>query len=103
MGHLGGAARRTRSIGWPVEVSSGARGVFTSTRRLTGLRALGLNVDQVRIEVRSLKGAGVWVMARGLGNPIVHGCTLSEATAALIKLIDPTVETVNDTNGNRLA
>ncbi len=62
MGHLGGAARRTRSIGWPVEVSSGARGVFTSTRRLTGLRALGLNVDQVRFEVRSLKGAGVWVM-----------------------------------------
>jgi len=31
-------------------------------------------------------------MARGLGNPITHGRTLPEATAALIKLIDPNVE-----------
>jgi len=94
MGRMGGAARRTRSTSWPAEVSGGARGVFTSHRTLTGLRALGLKVAQIRFEVRSRKNAGVWVMARGLGNPIARGRTLSEATAALIKLLDPTVETV---------
>jgi hypothetical protein len=67
------------------------------------LRALGLKVAQVRFEVRSRRGFGFWVTARGLGNPIAHGRTLSEATAALIKLIDPTVEVVNDVNGGRLA
>jgi len=102
-GRSGREARRIQRAAWPDEVRDGGRGVFISTRQLTGLRALGLGVDRVRIEVRSLKGAGSWVMARGLGNPIAHGCTLSEATAALIKLLDPTVETVNDTNGNRLA
>jgi hypothetical protein len=71
---------------------------------LTGLRALGLPVAQIRFEVRSRKGAaGVWVMACGLGNPVAHGRTLSEATAALVKLLDPTVEIVNDTQGRRLA
>jgi len=103
MGRMGGAARRARSTNWPAEVSTVARGVFTSHRTLTGLRALGLKVAQVRFEIRSRKGAGVWVMTRGLGNAIAHGRTLSEATAALIKLVDPTVETVNDTNGRRLA
>jgi hypothetical protein len=42
-------------------------------------------------------------MARGLSNPIAYGQSLSEATAALIKLIDPTVEMVNDVDGQRLA
>ena len=103
MGHLGGATRRARSTSWPAEVSSGARGVFTSHRTLTGLRALGLKVAQVRFEVRSRRGFGFWVMARGLGNPIAHGRTLSEATAALIKLIDSTVEVVQDSTRKRLA
>jgi len=67
MGRLCGAVRRLRSTSWPAEVSNGARGVFTSHRTLTGLRALGLKVAQIRFEVRSRKGAGVWVMARGLG------------------------------------
>jgi hypothetical protein len=103
MGRMGGAARRARSTGWPAEVSSGARGVFTSHRTLTGLRELGLKVAQIRFEVRSRSGFGVYVMAHGLGNPIAHGRTLSEATAALVKLIDPTVEIVNDVRGRRLA
>ena len=62
-----------------------------------------MKVAQVRFEVRLRRGFGFWVMARGPGNPIGHGRTLSEATAALIKLLDPTVETVNDTKGERLA
>jgi len=105
LGRLGAAVRRSRSTGWPAEVSSGARGVFTSHRTLTGLRALGLNcgASGIRFEVRSRKGAGVWVMARGLGNAIAHGRMLSEATADLIKLLDPTVEVVRDTRGRRLA
>jgi hypothetical protein len=102
-GRSGREARRIQRAAWPDEVRAG-RGVFTSHRMLTGLRALGLPVAQVRFEVRSRKGvAGVWVMLRGLGNPIAHGRTLSEATAALVRLIDPTVETVNDVNGMRLA
>ena len=103
MGHLGGAARRARSTAWPIEVSSGARGVFTSHRTLTGLRALGLRVDQVRFEVRSRRGFGFWVMGRSVGNPIADGRTLSEATAALVRMLAPDVEEVKDVNGKRLA
>ena len=94
IGRMGGAARRARSTNWPAEVSTVARGIFTSHRTLTGLRALGLKVAQVRFEIRSRKGAGVWVMARGLGNPIAHGRTLSEATAALVRVLAPDVECV---------
>ncbi len=88
---LGGAVRRSRSTNWPAEVSTGARGVFSSHRTLTGLRSLGLSVGQIRLEVRSRKGAGVWVMAR-LGNAIANGRTLSEAPAALIRILAPDVE-----------
>lgn len=102
MGHLGGAARRARSIGWPAEVSSGARDVFASHRTLKGLKALGLPMDRIVMDIRSRKGFGFYIMARGLGCPIAHGRTLSEATGALIKLIDPTVEVVNDVTGKRL-
>jgi hypothetical protein len=101
-GRMGGAARRARSTSWPAEVSRGARGVFTSHRTLTGLRAVGLPVDQIRIEVRSRKGAGVWVMARGLGNPIAHGRILSEATTALITMLAPDVEEVRDIFGKTI-
>src|SRR5208282_6643961 len=92
IGRMGGAARRTRSTSWPAEVSGGARGVFTSHRTLTGLRTLGLKVAQIRFEVRSRKGAGVWVMARGFGNPIAHGRTLTEATASLVRMLTADVE-----------
>jgi len=103
LGRSGREARRIQRAAWPDEVRAG-RGVLTSHRRLTGLRALGLPVDQTRFEVRSRRDvAGVWALAHGLGNPIAHGRTLSEATAALVRLIDPTVETVNDVNGGRLA
>ncbi len=103
LGLLGGAARRARSTTWPAEVSGVGARVFSSHRTLKGLKALGLPIDHVAMDIRSRKGAGFWVMARGLDNPIAHGRTLSEATAALIKLLDPTVDVVNDTNGNRLA
>src|ERR1039457_4167943 len=82
-GRSGREVRRIQRTAWPDEVRAGGRGVFTSHRTLTGLRALGLKVAQVRFEVRSRRGFGFWVMARGLGNPIAHGRTLSEATAAL--------------------
>jgi hypothetical protein len=74
---------------------------FISHRTLTGLRALGLNVSQIRIEVRSRKGGGVWVMARGFGNPIAHGRTLSDATAALVRILAPDEEVVQVVNGKR--
>jgi hypothetical protein len=93
-GRLGREARRIQRTAWPDEVRAGGRGVFTSHRTLTGLRSLGLKVDQVRFEVRSRKGSGVWVMARGLCNPIAHGHTLSEATAALVRMLAPDVEEV---------
>src|SRR5271155_1838590 len=78
LGQLGGAARRARSTTWPAEVSSGGVRVFSSHRTLKGLKALGLPIDGVVMEIRSRSGAGFWVMPRGLGNPIAHGRTLSE-------------------------
>jgi hypothetical protein len=42
-------------------------------------------------------------MARGLGNPMAHGRTLSEATAALVRMLAPDVEEIGDMNGKRLA
>ena len=99
MAALGGAARRARSTTWPAEVSSGTRGVFTSHRTLKGLKALGLPMDRIVMDIRSRRGFGFYIVARGLDYPIAHGRTLSEATAALIKLLDPTVETVKDTKG----
>jgi hypothetical protein len=92
IGRLGGAVRRSRSTGWPPEVSSGVRGVWTSNRTLTGLHALGLPCEGIRFEIRSRKAAGVWVMAHGLGNAIAHGRTLTEATAALLRILAPDVE-----------
>jgi hypothetical protein len=77
MGHLGGAARRARTTSWPAEASSGARGVFTSLRTLTGL---------ARLAWMSLRSGSKFVLAkvpvcgcwpRGLGNSIAHGRTLS--------------------------
>jgi hypothetical protein len=102
-GRSGREARRIHRTAWPDEVRAGGRGVFTSSRRLTGLGALGLKVDQVRFEVRSRKGAGVWVMGRSVENPMAHGRTLSEATAALVRMLAPDVEEVKDVNGKRLA
>lgn len=102
-GRSGREARRIQRTAWPDEVRAGGRGVFTSHRTLTGLSALGLPVDQIRFEVRSRKDSGVWVMARGLGNPIAHCRTLSEATAALIRMLAPDVEEIHDQQGNRLA
>ena len=103
LGQTGNAAKAARAELWPPEVRTARHDVFSSHRTLKGLRALGLLIDSVVFDIRSRRGFGFWVMARGLGNPIAHGGTLSEATAALIKLMDPSVEIVNDTKGERLA
>lgn len=103
LGQTGNAAKAARAELWPPEVRIARHDVFSSHRTLKGLRALGLLIDSVVFDIRSRRGFGFWVMARGIGNPIAHGGTLSEATAALIKLIDPTVETVSNTEGRRLA
>jgi hypothetical protein len=103
LGRTGNAAKASRAELWPLEVRTARHDVFSSHRTLKGLRAFGLSVDSVVFDIRSRRGFGVWVIARGLGNPIAHGRTLSEATAALVKLIDPTVEIVNDVRGRRLA
>lgn len=86
--------RHQKRLRWPVEVRDKNRDVFDSYRRLIGLRDLGLSSDSIRIDVRSRRGLGVWVMARGLGNPIAHGKDLSEATAALVKMLAPDIEAV---------
>lgn len=86
--------RHQKRLRWPVEVRDKNRDVFDSYRRLIGLRDLGLSSDSIRIDVRSRRGLGVWVMARGLGNPIARGKDLSEATAALVKMLAPDIEAV---------
>lgn len=91
-GRLGREVRRLRGDRWPKEAAAARRDVFRSVRWLTGLKALGLSTDQVPFEVRSRRGHGVWVMARGLGNPIAHGKDLGEATAALVRLLVPDIE-----------
>lgn len=95
--------RRQKRMRWPVEVRDKNRDVFDSYRRLVGLRRLGLSLDSIRIDVRSRRGQGVWVMARGFGNPIAHGKDLSQATAALVMLLAPDIEAGNDADGKRLA
>ena len=102
-GRSGRSIRRTRSSFWPPEVRERVRGTFTSYRTLSGLKALGLPIEQVRVEVRSRRGLGVWVMPHAFGCPVAHGRTLSEATAALIRMLDPEVEVVRDTAGRVLA
>ncbi len=103
IGRKSGAARRARSTSWPAEVSSGARDVFTSHRTLKGLKALRLPMDRIVMDIRSRKSIGFYIMSRGLDHPVVPGGTLSEATAELIKRLDPTVEAVITVRGNRLA
>lgn len=58
-------------------------------RTLARLHGLGLVCRAIRFEVRPRKDAGVWVMARGLGNAIAHGRTLTKATVALIRILAP--------------
>jgi hypothetical protein len=103
LGRAGNAAKAARAGLWPPEVRTARHDVFSSHRTLKGLRALGPPVDSVVFDIRSRRGFGFWVMARGLGNPIAHGRTLSEATAALIRMLAPDVEEIHDQQGNRLA
>jgi hypothetical protein len=103
MGRMGGAVRRARATSWPPEVSSGARNVFISHRTLKELKAVGLPMDRIVMEIRSRKGIGFYIMARSLDYPVVHGETLSEATAALVNQIDPELKFVNGEQGKRVA
>jgi hypothetical protein len=74
---------------WPIAVRNGGPKVFTSHRTLTGLRSLGAQVDSVGVDIRSRKARGFWARTRGVGRPIAHGLTLTEATLNLLKLIAP--------------
>lgn len=88
----GRSARLARAASgglWPLFVRRRSRHVFVARRRLTGLRSLGAPIDGCQIEIRSRKGAGVWAMARGFGNPIGRGQTVAEATMSLLRLIAP--------------
>jgi hypothetical protein len=60
-------------------------------------------MDRIVMEIRSRKGIGFYIMARSLDYPVVHGETLSEATAALVNLIDPELKFMNGEQGNRVA
>jgi hypothetical protein len=85
-------ARTKRAVLWPAEVrATYRRDVFCSHRQLVGLRALGLSVDSVRFEIRSRRGYGVYVIG---GDHGAHGKDLSEATAALVKMLAPDIEAV---------
>lgn len=85
-GRSGRLVRAARLALWPVAVRGG-RNVFVSYRALTGLRALGLEIDRVRIDIRSVKGLGFWILAPAFGGVITNGPTLTEATLNLVKLI----------------
>ncbi len=99
-----GKARQARVGVWPAAVGRGAHGVFTSRRTLTGLRACGLPRDAVGFEVRSRRGFGFYAMARGFGYPVAHSRDLSEATAALLKLLAPgEIDQVRDARGKVIA
>ena len=87
--------RQHRRMLWPPEVRDGGRGVF---KRPHGLRYEG---RLYQLEVRSKRGRGFWIMVAG--KAVVHGATESIALAEAVKLIDPTVEVVNDVRGGRLA
>ena len=80
---------------WPAEVSHGARKVFS---RPHSLRYDG---KSYRLEIRSSKGKGFWIMIDG--GAVVYGATEPIALANVIKAIDPEVEVVNDVRGRRLA
>ena len=54
-----------------------------------------------RLEIRSSKGKGFWIMIDG--GTVVSGSTEPIAMANVIKLIDPEVEIVRDTRGQVLA
>ena len=86
LGQTGNAAKAARAELWPPEVRTARHDVFSSHRTLKGLRALGLSVDSIMFDIRSRRGFGFYVMARSVENPIAHGRTLSEATAALVRI-----------------
>ncbi|MFZ0245052.1 hypothetical protein [Candidatus Binatus sp.] len=62
-----------------------------------------IGLDRIVMDIRSRHGHGYYIMARGMDYPVVNVGMLSEATAALVKLIDPTVEIVNYMHGKRFA
>lgn len=81
-------ARQLRQVGWPACVRD-QRAVYKSSRMLTGLRAIGAEIDRARIDIRSRHGFGFFAMARCRGNPLASGATLTEATLNLAKQIAP--------------
>jgi hypothetical protein len=84
-----------RRAQWPREVRDRGKGIFS--------RPLVLRHDgkSYRLEIRSSKGKGFWIMVDG--GPVVDGATNSVALANVIKAIDSEVEVVRDTGGRVLA
>lgn len=81
---IGRDGRARKRALWPPEVRDKIKGVFTSYRSLNGLRALGLKTDQIRIDIRSRRDYGFFVLGAGM---LGRGRTLSEATAELINML----------------
>ncbi len=85
---------RKRAL-WPREVRDRGKGICS---RPHSLRYDG---KSYRLEIRSSKGKGFWIMIDG--GAVVYGTTEPVALANVIKAIDPEVETVRDTRGRVLS
>ena len=87
--------RQRRRALWPAEVRDSGKGAFKRPHRLRYEGRL------YRLEVRSKRGRGFWIMVAG--EAAVHGATESIALAEAVRAIDPAVEVVKDARGKRLA
>jgi hypothetical protein len=92
LGCASGSARHDRVQLWPAEAKG--EGAFS---RAHTLRHEGASH---RLEIRSRKGRGVWILVAGR---VVFGETEACALANAVKVIDPEVEVVLDQAGRRLA
>jgi hypothetical protein len=84
-----------RRAQWPREVRDRGKGIFS---RPHSLRYDG---KSYRLEIRSSKGKGFWLMIDG--GAVVFGVIEPIALANVIRRIDPEVEVVRDTGGRVLA
>jgi hypothetical protein len=85
------ADKEHRRAQWPREVRARGKGIFS---RPHSLRYDG---KSCRLEIRSSKGRGFWIMIDA--GAVVYGTTEPIALANVIKAIDPEVEVVRDTRG----
>jgi hypothetical protein len=83
-----------RRAQWPREVRNRGKRIFSRPHTLR------YDGKSYRLEIRSSKGKGFWIMVDG--GAVLCGATEPIALANVIKAVDPEVETVRDTRGRVL-